>query len=247
LGIGWEKPLSCWKNPFVSDCVLYDVGTVANQSEILWEIRCWQNRKVRLYRSTLKSHVLRFHLDSAFVVDALKRSFQQPLCVLRNDRHGTGLRRATTGGRRMGRHKWRSLFQTPMKKLIKPNFIKTFYGSEHTTRRNAHLGEEAMKINVEVDKNTDVAFVDICAPANQVRIDVVSVSEALELATPVFARLDENGVLLGLLIENYSEFRREVMRKYVALRVEGIIELLISKVKSVFADRKTEGRSLQPC
>ncbi len=101
-----------------------------------------------------------------------------------------------------------------------------------------------MKINVEVDKNTDVAFVDICAPANQVRIDVVGVSEALELATPVFARLDENGVLLGLLIENYSEFRREVMRKYVALRVEGIIELLISKVKSVFADRKTEGRSL---
>jgi hypothetical protein len=42
-----------------------------------------------LHKSTLVNHVLRFHLDSAFVVDALKRNFSQPICVKRNERHGT--------------------------------------------------------------------------------------------------------------------------------------------------------------
>ncbi len=42
-----------------------------------------------MHRSTLLNHVLRFHLESAFVVDALKRNFHRPICVIRNSRHGT--------------------------------------------------------------------------------------------------------------------------------------------------------------
>jgi hypothetical protein len=47
---------------------------VGKKPEIVWEAQCWDSRKVVLYRRTLLDHVLRFHFDSAFVVDALERN-----------------------------------------------------------------------------------------------------------------------------------------------------------------------------
>ncbi len=56
---------------------------------IVCELRCWQGRKILLHKSTLIHHVGRLHLDSLFVVDALKRNFSMPICVKKNERNGS--------------------------------------------------------------------------------------------------------------------------------------------------------------
>jgi hypothetical protein len=99
-----------------------------------------------------------------------------------------------------------------------------------------------MKTELHHDKDTDVAYVDVCAtPESGVRIDVVDVTEQLELKTQVLARVDENGHLLGLVIQDYSMFKRELRRKYLALAVERILELIVSKVRDLTS--RTANRS----
>lgn len=102
---------------------------MGKKPDIVWEAICWNNRKVTLYRHTLKDHVLRFHFDEAFVVYALRRNLHQPICVIENKKHETvnAIYDIPIGG-----HKWLLVairFQGFPKKLTgKPNFIKTFYG-----------------------------------------------------------------------------------------------------------------------
>jgi len=89
-----------------------------------------------------------------------------------------------------------------------------------------------MTMNLVHDKNTDVAFVDICEARKGARIHLVDVTEVLGLKSQVMARIDsEEGALLGLMIEDYPAFKREIMRKYVAFAVERIIDLIVTKVK----------------
>jgi len=80
------------------------------------------------------------------------------------------------------------------------------------------------------DKTTDTAFIDILPRPNG-RIDVMDVTDLLDLGTTVLARVDEDGNLIGLTIENYNRFKREVMRKYWALKVDRIIGLLVERVR----------------
>ncbi len=100
---------------------------MGKKPDIVWEARCWNNRKVILYRHTLKDHVLRFHFDEAFVVDALKHNFHQPICVIDNRKHGTvnAIYDIPVGG-----HRWLLVavkFPHVVKRLVRePNFIKTF-------------------------------------------------------------------------------------------------------------------------
>lgn len=102
---------------------------MGKKPDIVWEVKCWANRKVILYRHTLKGHVLRFHLDSAFVVDALKRNFHQPICVIDNRQHGTenAIYDIECGGH--SKLLVAVKFQGLANKLAgKANFIKSFYG-----------------------------------------------------------------------------------------------------------------------
>lgn len=96
------------------------------------------------------------------------------------------------------------------------------------------MGEKTMKTELHHDKNTDVAFVDVCpSPQEGLRIDVIDVTEQLGFRTQVLARLDEEGHLLGLIINDYSAFRRELRRKYLTFAVERILDLIISKVREM--------------
>lgn len=99
------------------------------KKDIVCELRCWQGRRVLLYRSTLVGHVLRLHLDSAFVVDALKRNFSQPICVMKNSRHGTmnAFYDISTGGQPFLLVAVK--FSGKIQRMAgKSHFIKTFYG-----------------------------------------------------------------------------------------------------------------------
>ncbi len=100
-------------------------------------------------------------------------------------------------------------------------------------------------IHLQHDKTTDVAFVDLSDAPKGSRIDVIDVSESIGLKTTVLGRFDENGKLLGLTIENYKQFRREVMRQYLALAVERIIGLLIDRVKASFSDSNHDSHGMQ--
>ena len=103
-----------------------------------------------------------------------------------------------------------------------------------------------MNIKLIHDKNTDVAFIDVCDTPNNSHITVVDVSDQLGLKSLVQARVDENGNLLGLMIEDYSAFRREVRRKYVSLAVDRIINLIVTTVKGMVASG-TDMHQLAPC
>ncbi|MGB8478846.1 MAG: hypothetical protein WCE63_08395 [Acidobacteriaceae bacterium] len=101
--------------------------------------------------------------------------------------------------------------------------------------------------NLHYDKDTEVAYVDVCPnPPEGVRIDVVDVTQELGLKTQVLARVDENGELLGLVIQDYPAFKRELRRKYLAFAVEKIIELIVSKVRDVVYSTDCTGQSRLP-
>lgn len=98
-------------------------------SDIVCEFRCWQGRRILLYRSTLLNHVLRFHLESAFVLDALKANFSKPICVIENKQNKTlnAFYNIETNGLPF------LLVAVKIQKKLrsatgKPHFIKTFYG-----------------------------------------------------------------------------------------------------------------------
>lgn len=100
-----------------------------NKKDIICELKCWQGRKILLYKSTLVNHVLRLHLESAFVVDALKRNFDQPICVIRNARHDTlnAFYEIETNGQPFLLVAVK--IQRKLGKMAgKPHFILTFYG-----------------------------------------------------------------------------------------------------------------------
>lgn len=101
-----------------------------------------------------------------------------------------------------------------------------------------------MTSHISIDKNTNVAFIDVSEGVPDARIEVVSVSDLLGLRSQVLARVEcESGDLLGLIIEDYPSFRREIMRKYVALRVGKIIDLIVSMVReSVLRHRNPRHR-----
>jgi len=69
------------------------------------------------------------HFDEAFVVEALKRNFSKPICVIDNRKNGTENAIYDIGS---GGHRWLLAaikFQSlPAKLSGKSNFIKTFYG-----------------------------------------------------------------------------------------------------------------------
>jgi hypothetical protein len=89
-----------------------------------------------------------------------------------------------------------------------------------------------MKADLHHNRETDVAYVDVCVEHPRTsRVDVIDVTEKLGLKTQVLARMDENGELLGLVIQNYPAFKRELRRKYLAFAVERLLDLLISKVR----------------
>lgn len=102
---------------------------MGKRPDIVWEAKCWNNRKVILYRHTLTDHVLRFHFDEAFVVYALKSNLHHPICVLDNRRHGTA---NAIYDIQVPGHKWLLVaikFQGLASKFVrKANFVKTFYG-----------------------------------------------------------------------------------------------------------------------
>ena len=100
-----------------------------SKKNVVCELRCWLGRRIILHRSTLVGHVLRLHLESAFVVDALKRNFSTPICVKRNTRNGTlnAFYSIPTGGQ-----PFLLVAVKIVSKLHKmarrDHFIKTFYG-----------------------------------------------------------------------------------------------------------------------
>lgn len=100
-----------------------------NKQDVLCELRCWRGRTVLLHKSTLKSHVLRLHLESAFVVDALKRNFHQPICVKWNPRNGTfnAFYEIETNGQPFLLVAVK-IQQKVLTMVRKSHFIKTFYG-----------------------------------------------------------------------------------------------------------------------
>jgi hypothetical protein len=95
------------------------------------------------------------------------------------------------------------------------------------------MGKKAMKMTVVHDRVTNVGFLDVAEAAQDAKIRVVDVTEELGLKNQVLARIDvTNDVFLGIIVEDYPAFRRELHRKYVALKIEEIITLILSKLNA---------------
>jgi len=92
-----------------------------------------------------------------------------------------------------------------------------------------------MDPRIELDKTTNVAFFDVEDAAEDAVIRVQSVSDVLGLKCEVLVRLDiKNRRVLGLEIQDFSSFKRELRMKYLAWHVEKMINLLLCQVKSAF-------------
>ena len=90
-----------------------------------------------------------------------------------------------------------------------------------------------MKVTLEHDKNTNVAFVDMCEAPQGARINVVEVSSAIGFNARVLARVDiENQVVFGLIIEDFPAFKRELRIRYHTSRVQAIIEVIVRSLKT---------------
>jgi hypothetical protein len=90
-----------------------------------------------------------------------------------------------------------------------------------------------MNMTVVHDKVTDVGFIDIAEAPKGSSIRVIDVTDELGLKNQVMARIDiTNDVFLGIMVEDYPAFRRELHRKYVALKIEEIITLILGKLKA---------------
>ena len=99
------------------------------------------------------------------------------------------------------------------------------------------MGKAAMKPELIHDKITDVAFVDFYGAKAVCPVQVIDVTDDLGLKSQVLARVADDGTLLGVVIENYGAFRREVRVKYAALAVDRIIELILNTVKGLVQSR----------
>jgi len=100
-----------------------------------------------------------------------------------------------------------------------------------------------MKPHVEIDKNTNVAFLDAVEAAPNAKIRMMPVSDQLGFRSQVVARVDiENNVFLGLVIEDYKAFRREIRMKYFAWRVEQIMVLLLCTVRGIVNQESAHDR-----
>lgn len=98
-----------------------------------------------------------------------------------------------------------------------------------------------MNSQLTYDKITGVAFVDVSEASADAKIRTIEVSDLLGLRSQVRARFDaDNGVLLGLIIEDYRAFRREIMLKYVAFRVEKIVDLIVCSVKAALTNEHSD-------
>jgi len=107
------------------------------------------------------------------------------------------------------------------------------------------MGEKDMTSQFTLDKNTNVAFFDVGEAAPDAKIEVASVSDFLGLRSQVLVRIDAtNGTVLGLIIEDYRAFRRELVMKYVAFRLGKIVDLLICSVRGYVAQNYANRRQL---
>ncbi len=100
-----------------------------------------------------------------------------------------------------------------------------------------------MKSQFHIDKNTNVAFLDAAEAPKNAKIRRIAVSDQLGLRSQGMARVDiENDIFLGLMIENYAAFRREIRIKYLAWRLERILELLLCSVRGIVSQETAHGR-----
>lgn len=93
-----------------------------------------------------------------------------------------------------------------------------------------------MKWTVVHDKETNVGFIDVAEAANDAIIRVIDVTDDFGLRNQVLARIDvKNEVFLGIMVEDYPAFRRELHRKYVAIKIEEILNLMLGKLSATFS------------
>lgn len=87
---------------------------------------------VVLYKNTLINHVIRLHIESAFVVDQLKWKLDKPICVVRNPRHKTLNAYYDIEWAGQPYLLVAIKFQKNVMRAIngKPHFIKSFYGTD---------------------------------------------------------------------------------------------------------------------
>jgi hypothetical protein len=103
------------------------------------------------------------------------------------------------------------------------------------------MGKKAMKMTVVHDKVTNVGFLDIAEAAQDAKIRVIDVTDELGLKNQVLARIDvTNDVFLGIMVENYPAFRRELHRKYVAFKIEEIITLILDKLNASLSGQQQQ-------
>lgn len=83
------------------------------------------------------------------------------------------------------------------------------------------------------EKHTDVAHVDLASPIPGSVVDAVDVGDDLGFPGQIVARLDRNhNVLLGVSIQNFSSFKKELRLEYGISSPQRALRLLINSLRA---------------
>lgn len=95
--------------------------------------------------------------------------------------------------------------------------------------------EEATKIKLEYEPQTDVMYVDLCEPRSGAIIDVVDVGGDIGFPGQLLVRIDRDSEeMLGLTIQEYTSFKNRLLWKYRMISVQRAIGLLVNSLRAGF-------------
>ena len=95
---------------------------------------------------------------------------------------------------------------------------------------------EAQELQLDYERETDVMYVNLCAPSADAQIDVFEVGEQIGFPGQVAVRVDRNQqLLLGVTIERFSYFKRRLLWKYRMASVAAALTLLVNSLRVALA------------
>jgi hypothetical protein len=97
-------------------------------------------------------------------------------------------------------------------------------------------------MTVHHERNTDVLWIDFCPTPESADVEVMDVGEDLGFPGQILVRVDcRDRVLLGLIIQNSSDFVKRLMRQYRMESSDRGVSLLAATLRAGFQLQRALG------
>lgn len=91
---------------------------------------------------------------------------------------------------------------------------------------------ERQEITLVHERHSDVAHVIVCEPRPGAKIETVEIGDRVGFPGLITARVDADGVLYGISIQNFASFKRTVRWQNRMLSLHKAIELIVRTLQA---------------